>query len=93
MNVDERIEFRAEGDVHGVGYRQFCRDAALRLDLTGYAKNEEDGSVTVVVEGNSGRIAEFKKYLDGNRPGLARVDNLRIVSKGQATGATGFRIL
>ena len=88
-----RMAIRVTGDVHGVGYRQFCRDAALRLGLAGYAHNEEDGSVAIVVEGGDDKVNEFVSFLKDNSPGMSRVDELTVVSRGPATGAAGFKIL
>lgn len=37
------------GKVQGVFFRQSTKDAALRLGITGWVKNETDGSVTCVM--------------------------------------------
>ena len=40
------------GQVQGVGFRYRARYAAQTLDLTGWVENEDDGSVTLEVQGD-----------------------------------------
>ena len=43
---------RIEGQVQGVGFRYRARYAAQSLELTGWVENEDDGSVTLEVQGD-----------------------------------------
>ena len=49
-DVRKRIVFR--GRVQGVGFRYRARYAAQSLGLTGWVENEDDGSVTLEVQGD-----------------------------------------
>jgi acylphosphatase len=40
-----------EGVVQGVGYREFTRRAALRLNVSGWVRNRSDGAVEALVRG------------------------------------------
>ncbi|MDZ4991745.1 acylphosphatase [Clostridium perfringens] len=67
-----RKEFLVSGRVQGVGFRFFCKYQASFLSLTGYAKNLEDGSVLIEVQGNESSIKKFKSsILKGN--GFSRI--------------------
>lgn len=67
-----RKEFLVSGRVQGVGFRFFCKYQASLLSLTGYAKNLEDGSVLIEVQGNESSIKKFKSsILKGN--GYSRI--------------------
>lgn len=67
-----RKEFLVNGRVQGVGFRFFCKYQASLLSLTGYAKNLEDGSVLIEVQGNESLIKKFKSsILKGN--GFSRI--------------------
>ena len=46
-----RLETRVRGRVQGVGFRAFVRQHARRQGLSGWTRNEADGSVYVVAEG------------------------------------------
>ena len=52
--IRKRITFH--GRVQGVGFRYTARLAAGSLGLTGWAKNEYDGTVTMEVQGSEGMI-------------------------------------
>ena len=40
------------GTVQGVFFRSFIRDEAEKLEIKGYTRNKDDGSVEVWIEGN-----------------------------------------
>lgn len=44
------------GNVQGVGYRQFVKQNARKLDLTGWVRNAEDGGVEAVLQGEEAMI-------------------------------------
>ena len=47
-----RRHFSISGQVQGVGFRDRARYAAQALELTGWVENEDDGSVTLEVQGD-----------------------------------------
>ncbi|GAB3136174.1 acylphosphatase [Tsukamurella serpentis] len=47
----ERMTAWVHGRVQGVGFRYWTKTQALELGLLGYAANQPDGRVRVVVEG------------------------------------------
>lgn len=47
-----RKEFHFEGTVQNIGFRFEVQSHAMPLGITGYAKNNEDGSVTAQLQGN-----------------------------------------
>lgn len=50
------------GKVQGVFYRQSARDKAHELGLKGQTWNNEDGSVTIVVNGNNPELDTFFEW-------------------------------
>lgn len=58
-----QIVARVKGHVQGVGYRAFCADEAMRMNITGYAKNLDDGRVEVVAEGEEATLRRFVERL------------------------------
>lgn len=47
-----RKEFHFEGNVQNIGFRFEVQSHAKPLGITGYAKNNEDGTVTAQLQGN-----------------------------------------
>lgn len=56
-------ELRLRGVVQGVGFRYFTYRRAVELQLKGLVKNEDDGSVFVVAEGDRSAIEALIDYL------------------------------
>jgi len=74
------LEFYAKiyGKVQGVGYRYFVKEKAQGLDIFGYVKNLEDGSVEVLAQG---REENLQKLIEELKKGslLSRIDKLDII--------------
>jgi acylphosphatase len=65
------------GRVQRVGYRRYVLDSAQELDLSGYVRNEKDGSVTVFVQVDDAAVEKFiKKYKTPPQP--AHVKSLEV---------------
>lgn len=47
-----RKEFHFEGNVQNIGFRFEVQSHAKPLSITGYAKNNDDGTVTAQLQGN-----------------------------------------
>ncbi len=71
-------EILLEGDVQGVGYRNFAQRRALQLGLAGYVMNLRDGRVRIRVEGPREVIEEFARDLEKGPP-LAHVAKLSLM--------------
>ena len=74
-----------EGFVQGVGYRDFTRRAALKLNVSGWVRNRPDGTVEAVIRGAPAEvealIAEMRRGPRG-----AGVTRLRVDNAGGAAG-------
>lgn len=51
-----RCEARFTGRVQGVGFRMVTREVALGHGLSGWVRNEADGSVLAVLEGSPAAV-------------------------------------
>jgi acylphosphatase len=58
-----RLEVNVRGRVQGVGFRYFVAARAMRVGLTGFVANDQDGSVRVVVEGPSADLEDLLEAL------------------------------
>jgi acylphosphatase len=60
--------------VQGVGFRWFTLRAARALALAGWVRNEPDGSVEVLVDGDAGELERFAGELRRGPEGAAVAD-------------------
>ncbi|MFT8592599.1 MAG: acylphosphatase [Bifidobacterium sp.] len=72
-----RIHARVFGRVQGVGFRYSAVRVAKRVQVTGWVRNERDGSVTVEAQGSDQAIGALERWL-GEGPSWAHVDNIEI---------------
>ncbi|MCZ2816685.1 acylphosphatase [Modestobacter sp. VKM Ac-2984] len=67
MSAPRRVVALVDGQVQGVGYRWFVRQAATGRGLTGSATNLPDGRVEVVLEGPDDDVRAVLAELSGPR--------------------------
>ena len=73
--MEKRYRLRFYGMVQGVGFRYTAMHAANMYRLTGYVKNEYDGSVTCEVQGDEEAIESFVSTIRGGRfRDISRID-------------------
>ena len=70
-----RLSATVSGRVQGVGFRYSAVSQARRLGLHGYVRNESDGSVTVVCEGERTSVESMRAWLRRG-PSSARVERV-----------------
>ncbi len=64
------VQIKVTGVVQGVGMRYRVRWAAEGEQLTGWVRNEVDGSVTMHAEGPGHRVEQFQARLHRGFPGV-----------------------
>lgn len=69
-----RKEIRFEGAVQGVGFRYRAKYAASGCRVTGWVKNEWDGSVLMEVQGTNHQINEMLKQI--NQGSYIRIEKM-----------------
>ena len=69
------LKIRVFGKVHGVFYRASAKEKAGELGVYGWVKNESDGSVSILAEGEEVLV---KRMLDWCKegPSYSRVDRV-----------------
>jgi acylphosphatase len=78
------IKVRYEGRVQGVGFRFTVVNLAQELDVTGWVKNEFDGSVSMTAEGSEDQLTELLQAV--RRSHLGRYITSELVGRSVATG-------
>jgi len=83
--------FLVSGQVQGVGFRFFAKDAAAREGLSGWVRNLDNGSVEIEAEGDSEALQRFEMAIRRG-PRSARIDDV-LAEPAAARGSGGpFRI-
>jgi len=70
-----RYQLHISGRVQGVGYRASTQLKAHQLGLTGWVRNQLDGDVEIVVEGDSTALNQFVEWA-WQGPRFAKVEQI-----------------
>ncbi|KXF77441.1 acylphosphatase [Paramesorhizobium deserti] len=62
---------RITGKVQGVSFRMWARAEAMKLGLTGWVRNEKDGSVKALIAGPEEAVSTMLKRLRQGPPGAS----------------------
>ena len=72
-----KASIKVTGIVQGVGFRFYVERMAEILNITGWVKNEWDGSVFVLAVGTEESVRDFIITLEKG-PTFSRVDNVEV---------------
>lgn len=64
-----RVHVIISGDVHNVGFRSWTKHRAQQLGLKGWVRNNKDGTVEAVFEGEDHKIEEVLEDCKRGPPG------------------------
>ncbi|HII00886.1 TPA: acylphosphatase, partial [Methanosarcinaceae archaeon] len=78
--MKKRAEIIISGRVQKAGYRDFIDEIAFDLNLNGYVKNLDDGTVELVCEGEENSISKLLKNINIVQYPI-RVENIDVVYK------------
>jgi acylphosphatase len=87
----KRIAIQVRGNVQGVFYRASTVAKAQQLGVTGFVRNEPDGSVYVEAEGDEEKLNELIAWCKIGPP-RARVDEVVVNSLDSPGNFTSFKI-
>ena len=86
--IRQRVVVR--GRVQGVFFRDTCRREARAAGVSGFVRNEPDGTVLAVFEGDPDGVRRMVDWCRTGPPS-ARVDSVDATDE-QPTGETGFAV-
>lgn len=73
----KRVIILVSGIVQGVFFRSNTQEKAKELNLTGFVRNEPDGRVKIVAEGEEENLEKLIEWAKRG-PLLARVNNIEV---------------
>jgi acylphosphatase len=83
--------FLIAGQVQGVGFRFFVSDRARAEGVHGYVRNQEDGHVEAVIEGDEEAVERMERALRRG-PAGARVESVIVEPMTPSGRPIGFSI-
>jgi len=86
-----QVSCTVSGLVQGVGFRWFVQREAVRLGLTGWVRNNADGSVSLLAQGEREVVEQFLTAVRRG-PRSAMVQDLRLEWTTAETPLPGFDI-
>ena len=81
---------RVTGLVQGVSFRAYAAREARRLHLVGSVRNQPDGSVAIIAQGDADHLERFRQWCEQGSP-QAHVEQVE-VTPGDLVDAEGFAI-
>jgi acylphosphatase len=88
----KRARVRIHGRVQGVFFRAEARSRAESLGVAGWIRNEPDGSVEALFEGEPDRIDSMVEWCRRG-PSGAHVDEVEVFEEEAGQAERGFRVL
>jgi len=88
---NRRVRVVVTGRVQGVGFRQWTRDRARALGLSGWVRNLPDGTVEAMAEGPSHALDAWLRQLQDGPP-MARVEGVWPSDAPAAGALNGFEV-
>jgi acylphosphatase len=88
--MTKAVDVRITGMVQGVSFRAYAQQQAVGLGVTGWVRNEPDGSVAGHFEGPEHAVDALVAWCRSG-PRLARVDRVSVMAA-EVTGAGAFLI-
>lgn len=86
----KHINIKVYGRVQGIFFRTTAREEAEKLNITGFARNESDGSVYIEAEGDEDKLNKFLEWCHKGSP-LAKVEKIE-TTKGNFKKFSQFEV-
>jgi acylphosphatase len=71
----QRVQIIVTGKVQGVFFRASTREKAKQLGIGGFARNQPDGRVEIIADGDQASLQQFIAWCHEGPP-LSRVENV-----------------
>ncbi|QIW95436.1 hypothetical protein AMS68_000954 [Peltaster fructicola] len=88
--MSKRISFKVLGTVQGVNFRSWTTDKANSLNVTGFVRNADDGSVIGEAQGDGRALEKFVQHLHVG-PSAAKVDKVEEHNISTKSDETSFQ--
>ncbi|MEP6984783.1 MAG: acylphosphatase [Chloroflexota bacterium] len=63
-DIHQRLHAQVSGRVQGVNFRFYTRGTAREIGITGWVRNNSDGTVEVLAEGTQNQLQRLLQFLN-----------------------------
>nr|WP_219914549.1 acylphosphatase [Thalassobacillus sp. CUG 92003] len=81
-----------QGRVQGVGFRATAQQIAGKYNITGWVRNQSDGSVEIEAEGSDKNLESFIQAMKKGPSTFAKVENVKVEKSEQEQGFQSFEV-
>lgn len=89
--MNKEVEILVSGMVQGVFFRVTTQQKARELDVTGWVRNEPDGSVKILAQGEENSLQKLIDWCKTGSP-FTKIDNVNIKRKKKRETFKNFEI-
>ncbi|MDO4912411.1 MAG: acylphosphatase [Lactobacillus sp.] len=89
----QTMKYRVSGLVQGVGFRYSTQVFAQKIGLKGSVKNENDGTVTIIAQGDAATLSKFIHQLPSHLSPFAKIEHVNVESLDNYPQLADFRVL
>lgn len=86
-----QLQIIVSGTVQGVGFRYFTQMKAVQFGITGWVKNQPDGTVEIVATGDKEDLDQFISQLREGNP-FSKVSDIKIEQLTEVIPFKSFKI-
>lgn len=87
------VKYRLIGDVQNVGFRNYLANTAEELRVRGWAKNESDGGLVVLLCGEKSAVSQMLPHLQQGPVGAAVGNITELVVEEEDAAPDDFQVL
>lgn len=86
-------KYRVTGKVQGVGFRHFLQTTAQAYEVRGWARNAADGSVIVLLCGDSERVEMMQEEMQQGPPEARVISMVELLPDDDESPPSNFDVL
>jgi acylphosphatase len=92
MTEKQQVHIIVSGRVQGVFFRDFTQRQAIKLGLSGWVRNTDDGKVEIIAEGDNVKLNQFIEAVK-NGPDRSQVKDCQVGWNNYTKGFSNFEII
>ncbi|MYL38078.1 acylphosphatase [Halobacillus litoralis] len=89
----ENNRLLVHGRVQGVGFRAAAKQMAEQIGVTGWVKNQPDGTVLIEAEADTTQLKQFIEQINQGPTPFSHVEALDVTTNDEIQGYSKFKVV